>query len=235
MAAYYHYFSFGLTSYIDGLLVRVREEVFRVFLEALRPQPGDTILDVGASADDHVSSNHFEKRYPRPDKICALGIDHLPGLTGQFPGLTVVRGDARELPFARGSFDFVYSHAVIEHVGSREQQAAFLKETLRVARKGVLLTTPNRWHPMEAHTGLPLLHFLPPAAYRPIYRALGKKMYATEETLNLLSSTQLLKLVRGLGVRDCSLREVRWMGIPSNLVLVVHKGGSGSVGEEGLD
>ena len=201
---------------------------------ALRPQPGDTILDVGASADDpflRTTSRSGTRvgQNLRVEDRSSSRVDRAA------PGLAVVRGDARELPFARGSFDFVYSHAVIEHVGSREQQAAFLKETLRVARKGVLLTTPNRWHPMEAHTGLPLLHFLPPAAYRPIYRALGKKMYATEETLNLLSSTQLLKLVRGLGVRECSLRGVRWMGIPSNLILVVHKDGSGSVGEEGLD
>jgi ubiquinone/menaquinone biosynthesis C-methylase UbiE len=225
MASYYHYFSFGLTSYIDRLLVRVREEVFRVFETVLQPHPDDSILDVGASADDHISSNHFEKRYKYTSRICALGIDHLPGLLHQFPGITVLQGDARALPFADASFDFVYSHAVIEHVGSSEQQAAFLNEALRVARKGVLLTTPNRWHPVETHTGTPLLHYLPSAMNRAIYRRLGKGMYASEETLNLLSSRQMLRLVGRLKmpVREISMHGVRWLGITSNLILVIRK------------
>jgi ubiquinone/menaquinone biosynthesis C-methylase UbiE len=225
MAAYYHYFSFGLRSYIDSLLVRVREEVFQIFMHSLQPPPGASILDIGVSAEDHISSNHFEKRYANTGKVCALGIDHLPELMSQFPGLTVVRGDARALPFADASFDYVYSHAVIEHVGSRQQQADFMREALRVARVGVLLTTPNRWHPVEAHTGLPFLHYLPAALCRPIYRALGKRMYATEDTLNLLSSRQILGLFDGLKahVRESRLHSVRWLGIGSNLVLVIRK------------
>jgi hypothetical protein len=225
MPGYYHYSSFGLSSYIDRLLVRIREEVFQVFMTTLRPQSGDSILDIGVSADDHISSNHFEKRYARTSRLCALGIDHLPALATQFPGLRVVQGDARALPFASASFDFVYSHAVIEHVGGREQQAAFLDEALRVARKGVLLTTPNRWHPMETHTGLPLLHYLPPAVYRPVYRALGKQMYATEDTLNLLSSRGLSQLLGRLSAPGytCRFRRVRWLGIASNLILVINK------------
>ena len=226
MAAYYHYFSFGLKAYIDRLLVRVREDVFRVFMNELQPHPDASILDVGASADDHVSSNHFEKRYSHTRRVCALGIDHLPALLHQFPGLTVVRGDARALPFASASFDYVYSHAVIEHLGSRERQAEFIREALRVARHGVLLTTPNRWHPIESHTGVPLLHYLPAAICRPIYRALGKPMYASEDTLNLLSSRQIVRILDGLKapVRAFRLHSVRWLGINSNLVLVIRKG-----------
>lgn len=226
MAGYYHYFSFGLSGYIGRLLVRIREQVFCTFMTSLRPAPGDSILDIGASAEDHQSSNHFEKRYPHTSKICALGIDHLPTLTAQFPGLTVVQGDARKLPFATRSFDFVHSHAVIEHVGSRAQQAEFLSEALRVARKGVFITTPNRWHPMEAHTGLPFLHYLPPSVYRPIYCAIGKGMYGTEATLNLLSRRELLKLVESAGAAHAplsrpSLHRVRWLGITSNIIVAI--------------
>jgi hypothetical protein len=143
----------------------------------------------------------------------------------QFPGLSVVRGDARALPFANSSFDYVYSHAVIEHVGSREQQAEFIREALRVARCGVLLTTPNRWHPIESHTGLPLLHYLPATVCRPIYRALGKSMYASEDTLNLLSCRQILGILKGLRVPvgESRLYSVRWLGFNSNLVLVLRK------------
>lgn len=225
MSGYYHYFSFGLSTYIDSLLVRVREEIFQVFMRSFKPGAEDSILDIGASADDHRSSNHFEKRYAHTSSLCALGIDHLPALLTQFPGLRVVQGDARALPFESESFDFVHSHAVIEHVGSRPRQTMFIREALRVARKGVLITTPNRWHPVETHTGIPLLHYFPKKVHHRIYHALGKAMYANESTLNLLSSRNLSTLLAGFNTDDftVSSHSVRWLGIPSNLILVIRK------------
>ncbi len=49
---------------------------------------------------------------------------------------------------------------MIEHVGGRDRQEAFVREALRVGRR-VFLTTPNRWFPVEVHTRLPLVHWLP--------------------------------------------------------------------------
>jgi hypothetical protein len=225
VSGYYHYYSFGFSAYIDRLLVRVREEVFQIFMTSFRPRPEDTILDIGASADDHLSSNHLEKRYAHTSRLCALGIDHLPTLVTQFPSLRVVQGDARALPFESGSFDFVHSHAVIEHVGRRPLQTIFIKEALRVARKGVLITTPNRWHPVETHTGIPLVHYFPQKVHHRIYRALGKTMYASENTLNLLSRRNLSTLLAEFNTDEYTVsgHNVRWLGIPSNLILVIRK------------
>jgi hypothetical protein len=224
-SGYYHYFAFGLESYIAGLLVRVREEIFQIFVSTFRPSPTQTILDIGVSADDHRSSNHFEKRYPHTERICGLSVERLPELRDQFPDLVLVQGDGRALPFADESFDFVYSHAVIEHVGSQAQQVRFLAEALRVARHGILITTPNRWHPVETHTGLPLLHFLPAPLYRAVYKLLGKGMYASEGTLDLMGAPTLRALARKVNPKDASVRlhRVRWLGFASNLVLVVQK------------
>lgn len=224
-SGYYRYSSFGCESYIAGLLVRIREEVLQLFIESFRPSPAQTILDVGVSGDDHQSSNHLEKRYPHTERICGLSIDHHPEFRSRFPLMALVQGDARALPFADESFDFVYSHAVIEHVGSRTQQLRFLAEALRVARCGVFITTPNRWYPVETHTGLPFLHFLPARFHRWVFGALGKAMYGTEEKLNLLSARTLCGLVRevqpnGAFVR---LRRVWRLGFPSNLVIALTK------------
>jgi hypothetical protein len=222
---YYHYFSFGLSSYIDRLLVRIRQRVYQLFTSAFAPTPADSILDIGISENHHPSSNYLEKTYPYPGAIIGLGLEPFPDLRKDHPGLILLCGDARALPLKAGAVDFVYSHAVIEHVGSRANQAKFLTEALRVARKGVLITTPNRWHPLETHTGLPFLHYLPAPVWRRIYRLLGKGMYASEETLNLFSSRQLLRLARESGIRPgrSELHRVRWLGFPSNLVLIVRK------------
>jgi hypothetical protein len=224
-SGYYHYFAFGLESYVANLLVRVREDAFGIFASAFQPSPEQTILDIGVSADDHPSSNYFEKRYPYAERICGLSLQRHPELRSQFAGMALVQGDGRALPFADGSFDFVHSHAVIEHVGSRAQQTGFLAEALRVARRGILVTTPNRWHPIEAHTGLPLLHFLPAPVHRRIYGLLGKGMYASEQTLHPMSARTLRSLLREAQPSGVSARlhRVRWLGLVSNLVLVVQK------------
>jgi len=223
--SYFNYYSFGLSANVDGLLVRIREAVYRLFLEAFQPSATDTILDIGVSADDHVSSNHLEKRYPYRQSIIALGVEPYPELRKSLPGVSLICGDGRALPLKNAAVDLVYSHAVIEHAGSRASQARFLSEALRVCRKGVLITTPSRWHPVETHTGLPFLHYLPARLYRALYRALGKGMYADEETLNLLSAGQLAEFVRHLPDDgwQCKVHRVRWLGLVSNLVLVIRK------------
>ena len=75
-----------------------------------------------------------------------------------------------DLPFEDRSMDYVHSSAVWEHVGNSENQQQMLDECLRVARKGVFLTTPNRWFPIEFHTQIPLLHWLPRNVFRSFLR-----------------------------------------------------------------
>ena len=220
VSGYFHYFHFGLSGYADRLLIRIRKRVCETFVAEFSPGAKDTILDIGISNDDHIAANYLEKTYPHPQSIVALGLEPYPELKAVFPALTLVCGDGRALPFADNSFDFVYSHAVIEHAGSRTSQARFVAEAYRVCRKGVLLTTPNRWHPIETHVGLPFLHYLPAPVFRRLCRALGKPMYAREETLNLLSAAELRRLA---GTRRAQFRSMRWLGMPSNLVLILRK------------
>ena len=71
--SYFHHFEFGLGGYADRVLVRVRQEVVEHFLATFAPEASDEILDVGVSADDHVSSNPLEKRWPHHDRMTAVG------------------------------------------------------------------------------------------------------------------------------------------------------------------
>lgn len=71
-----------------------------------------------------------------------------------------VAGDGRALPFRDGAFDIVFSNSVIEHVGSRDSQRRFARETMRVGRS-YWVQTPNRWFPVEQHLLTPFIHWLP--------------------------------------------------------------------------
>ena len=113
--------------------------------------------------------NFFEEHYPWPERITALGLHEGDRFRARYPDARYVQGDALQLPFDDGSFDVVFSNAVIEHVGGEDEQRRFVAEALRVGRRA-FVTTPNRWFPVEVHTRLPLVHWLPDAARAPRLR-----------------------------------------------------------------
>jgi SAM-dependent methyltransferase len=145
--------------------LRSRERKLRLFLDLMAPGPETTVVDVGvtdAPFGAGSSDNFFEALYPWPERITAVGHTELDRFETAFPAVTTVRADGRSLPFADGAFDLGFSNAVVEHVaGGREGQRAFVHELCRVAGR-VFVTTPNRWFPLEVHTLLPFVHWLPP-------------------------------------------------------------------------
>jgi len=82
--------------------------------------------------------------------------------------------------FADRSFDWVFSNAVIEHVGGIEEQRKFASEISRVARCGYFVTTPNKFFPIEPHTLLPLYQFLPERWQRKVVRISPYYMHVYE-------------------------------------------------------
>ena len=183
----------------DALSLRSRRRKLALFLELMRPDATTTVLDVGV---DEISGgeaggesgctthNFFEERYPWPWRITALGLHDGSRFRERHPEIPYVQGDACALPFPDGAFDVVHSNAVIEHVGGRERQLAFVREALRVGRR-VFLTTPNRWFPVEVHTRLPLVHWLPDDLAGRAYDLAGKS-WAREN--HLLGPADLRRL-----------------------------------------
>ena len=212
----------------DGLPARLagyqRRRMFARFLTECAPCPTDTIVDVGATSDqtfDH--SNYFEAWYPHKNRVTAVGIDDAAFLERAYPGVTFRRADGRALPFGDRSFDFSHSSAVIEHVGSEADQTRFLSELWRVCRKGLFVTTPNRWFPVEFHSIMPLVHWLPPSAFRGILRALGHRELALEAYLNLMSRGNLLHVALAARLAQPRVLQARLGGWTSNLLLIALK------------
>lgn len=56
--------------------------------------------------------------------------------------------DRIRLPYADGQFDWVACFSLLEHYSNHERQVRFLRELLRVARRGVFVATPNGAHPL---------------------------------------------------------------------------------------
>jgi len=191
--------------------------MFRLFMKVLDPTPETRVLDVGVTSDEtQRESNYFEQMYPYPEKVTCVGTEDGSHLMHRYPGLSYTRVRPREsLPFADGEFDVVFSNAVLEHVGSRAEQAQFLGELRRVGR-AFFVTTPNRWFPFEHHTGLPFVHYLPPRLFRRLLRHTRYRYWSDESNLNILTAGELSRLFPpGAAVE---IRSVRLMGMPANLV-----------------
>jgi ubiquinone/menaquinone biosynthesis C-methylase UbiE len=104
-----------------------------------------------------------------------------------------IAADGCVLPFASYSFDWVFSNAVIEHVGNCQRQESFANEIRRVARKGYFVTTPNKYFPLEPHTFLPFYQFLSPALQRRVVRFSPGYLQEYEE-IRLLSANTMRNL-----------------------------------------
>lgn len=212
------YFSLGhpLANMRSHFAWKAREAMLEQFLSALDVGPGSKVLDIGVTPDVSLpESNHFEQRFPYPHNLTATSIEDVSGLRSHFPEVTFIQTSAERLPFDNGQFDAVFCSAVIEHVGNREQQAAFLSEVARVG-KSFMLTTPNRWFPLDFHTILPLVHWLPQKTHQRVLRALGKDFWAQTSNLNLMSASDFMAMKPD----GCTLTvdNVKLLGWPSNLI-----------------
>ena len=174
-----------------------RRRKFELFMETVRPRPETRVVDVGVGDTGFgtepgvaVTHNFFEALYPWPERITAVSDVPLPKFARAFPSIRCVIASGTKLPFEDDEFDVAFSNAVIEHVGGRDEQRRFVEELCRVAPR-VFLSTPNRWFPVETHTLVPFVHWLPRRAADRAMRALRRDNW---DRVELLGKGEVLDL-----------------------------------------
>lgn len=211
---------------VENIMEKQRLKKHKQFMEFCRPTGKDTLLDVGAqNAEYKASDNYIEKNYPFPSRITALGTDKLPDFRKRHPKVKAITYNGRKFPFKDRSFDFVWSNAVIEHVGDLARQELFLSEVLRVAKRKIMLTTPNRGFPIEIHTRLPFVHWLPREKANCIYAKLGKK-WAAGDYMFLLDEKAIRKMLDKAGRKyplDYKLIKNRFFGVTGTFTILIEK------------
>lgn len=209
----------------ERLVTAARDRIYADFLRLMSPRPTDTLLDVGVSDVVGAGANLMERLYPYSDRITAAGLGEGQDFRATFPQIDYVQVVGNQaLPFGDQSFDIACANAVLEHVGSPENQRGFIRELVRVAKR-VFLTVPHRYFPVEHHTAIPFLHYSD-AGFRFACRMLGKSSWAEPENLILMSTSSLASLCPPTGAR-----KIGYTGIPlgpfsSNLFLVLDSTGA---------
>src|SRR5262249_49556560 len=202
----------------ERLTVAARDRIYDDFVRYCAPRPDDSILDVGVSDVVNDAANMLERKYPHSARITALGLGEGTDFRAAFPSVSYRRiAPNQPLPFADKSFAIATSNAVLEHVGSLSNQAFFVAELVRVARR-IFVTVPNRFFPVEHHTAIPLLHYWD-ASFATACRLLGKSEWAEERNLILMSPRRLRALAPTSAV--VAPARLRLGPLSSNLLLFV--------------
>jgi hypothetical protein len=134
-------------------------------------------------------------------------------------------GDACDLrEFADESFDITHSNSVIEHVGDWERQAAFARESRRLAPR-YYVQTPYYYFPIEPHVSAVGFHWRSEhaRARRLIRGRVGRYPRASDvgKAMEMIQSARLLDKAQFRCLfPDAQLAEERILGLTKSLIAI---------------
>ena len=209
--------------FIFKLLEKYRNKIYLKFLKHIPFNSKTKLIDIGTTNVDLDHENYLIKKYPYKKCITCLSNQILSLIKKKFPQINTIRGDGRRMKLKDNRFDVVHSNATIEHVGNFNNQIKFVKEALRISKKYIFITTPNRNFFLDLHTVIPFIHWLPKKLHRLILRIIGHSFLSKEKNLNLLNSADLEKICKIIKIKNYKIDNIKVLGLKSNLILIIRK------------
>ncbi len=201
------------SGFVARLRYTQRQRLFQAFRLFRQDGADDTVLSLYMQAGPGLEGGDYLTAWSAAQERAHITSREVPA---HGPGEACQR-----LPFADGSFDWIFCSEVIEHAGPETRQAALVTDLYRIARKGLFITTPNRRHPLDFHTGLPLLHWLPSWRRR---SAQSGKAGRAAAALHLLDAPALYRMAEALPGRPVhDVGHKRVFGIKAHFFLMIQK------------
>jgi hypothetical protein len=176
---------------------RLRAQRSALAVQIMQPEPTMSLLDLGGAAG---YAGEYDKLRSLFRRVLVVNLD-AGNEKALLPNVEFEVADGCDLPYPDASFDWVFSNAVIEHVGDRRKQEAFAREIQRVARVGYFVATPNRHFFLDPHTYFPFYHLLPEGLQRvAIHFSFGHMR--NWEYLRILSAAELRQMFPAAEVKS---------------------------------
>ena len=210
-------------NFIDKIVLRKRLEISNIINNTIKDLQIHDALDIGTTSDDkNASSNIVIKNIKNIDKFKCIS-DQIVNSDFFHKSLNKsITEEFSENEFYDFSSDLVVSNATIEHVGNTLNQKKMLENIIKLTKKIFVLTTPNKFYPIELHTKIPLIHWFPKSIYKKILKFLGLSFYAKEENLNLLSVNELKKMLDNYKIKY-EIRFIKLFFFKSNIIIIGKK------------
>ena len=211
-------------SFFDKILYKKRKEILIVLKKFVNNKEINDVLDVGSTEDDNNESSNFLVKNLGDDKNYKSISDQ--SISSNFFSQTLkksITDNFTQDEIKQFQADLVISNATIEHVGSFENQTKMCSNIINLSKKYFIIITPNRLHPLEFHTKIPFIHWLPKKIHRRVLIFLGLSFFAEEKNLNLLSEGDFKLIMKELNQKNYVIEYINFFFIKSNLILIGKK------------
>ena len=135
---------------------------FNLFLVNNNYSKDKSIIDIGSTPSLEREQNIFLENIKDNQNVTCISNQDCRILKKKYKNIkNILIGNAKNTMLENDSFDIVHSNATIEHVGSFENQVSFVREMFRISNESIFIQTPNRFYPIDFHTILPFINWLP--------------------------------------------------------------------------
>ena len=146
-------------SFFEKILLNKRKEILNVLKNFLNNLEINDILDIGSTEDKiNTSSNFIIKNLGNYKTYKSISDQKIISNFFLKKLQKSITDDFSENEIKDFKSDITISNATIEHVGSFENQVKMCKNIINLTKKYFIIITPNRFHPLEFHTKIPLIH-----------------------------------------------------------------------------
>ena len=207
----------------DKIIAKKRLEIVDIINNQIILNNINEVLDIGTTNDtENKSSNFIVKNLKNIKNFYSIS-DQL--ITSSFFKKKLQKSiteNFSEYEIENFKSDLVISNATIEHVGSYDNQKTMFDNMIKLSKKMIIISTPYRYHPLEFHTKIPLIHWLPKNIHRKILKYIGLTFFSKEENLNLLSKLDFNNIVENEKIK-CEFKYVKFLFFKSNLIFIGKK------------
>lgn len=208
--------------FFEKIIKNKRLEMFNLLKKKINIYKIKDLLDIGTTNDGNLkSSNMFCKMLEIIPIHKSISDQRV-----QNKRFKICKNKSITSNFTKKEVDLlkselVISSATIEHVGSLKNQIKKVNNMIKLSKKYIIITTPNRFFPIEVHTKIPLIHWLPKNIFRKILILLGMSYFAYEKNLNLLDKNDLNMILSNFSKKiNYNIYNIKFLGFVSNFFVI---------------
>ena len=207
----------------DKIVTKKRLEIVDIINNQIILNNINDVLDIGTTSDtENKSSNFIIKNLKNIKNFNSISNQLITSSFFKKKLQKSIIKNFSEYEIENFKSDLVVSNATIEHVGNYNNQKAMVSNMIKLSKKMVIISNPYRYHPLEFHTKIPFIHWLPKKIHRKILKNFNLTFYSKEENLNLLSESDLSSFIENEKITS-EFRYIKFLFLRSNLIFILKK------------